>query len=107
MLVPPHTPRTTTSAFYQLKLSHGYFKSYLAKRDKSSDLCSCGAKQTPKHLLLSCKWYKEDRKELKETLKARLSLKLLLHTKKGVEGTLGFLRKTGICTRKWILGIEE
>ena len=33
----------------------------------------------------------------------RLSLKLLLHTKSGIEKTLRFLKETGIVTRKWHL----
>ena len=33
----------------------------------------------------------------------RLSLQLLLHTKTGIEKTLGFLKDTRIATRKWHL----
>jgi ribonuclease HI len=57
MAIPPHTPRKIASAFYQLKLGHGYFRSYLAKQDHFSEKCQCGAKQTLEHLLLSCKYY--------------------------------------------------
>ncbi|RDL42413.1 uncharacterized protein BP5553_02392 [Venustampulla echinocandica] len=42
-LIPPNTKRETASAFYQLKLGHGYLKSYLFRLDRSnSDLCRCG-----------------------------------------------------------------
>ena len=34
---------------------------------------------------------------------ALLSLKLLLHTKLGIEKTLGYIEATGIATRKWHL----
>jgi ribonuclease HI len=107
MLIPLYTLRATASAFFQLKLGHGYFKSYLASRNQTTDKCSCGAKQTPTHLLLSCKWYKEERKKLRKNLKTNLSLQLLLHTRKGAKETLEFLKRTSICTRKWMLGLEE
>ena len=33
----------------------------------------------------------------------RLSLRLLMHTRIGIGKTLGFLKETKICTRKWHL----
>ena len=33
----------------------------------------------------------------------RPSLKLLMHTKIGIEKILGFLKETRLCTRKWHL----
>jgi hypothetical protein len=40
--------RETASAFYQLKLGHGYNKAYLFRIGKADSLCfSCGALQTP------------------------------------------------------------
>ena len=104
--IPPTTDRLTASTFYQLKLNHGYLKDYLhriGKRD--SPLCSCGQKQTTEHLLLGCKWLKEDRKWLEKELKGvRLSLRLLLHTKKGIEATLAFISRTKVGTRQFYLG---
>jgi hypothetical protein len=50
------TKRVIASAFYQLKIGHGYNKAYLHRIDKvDSSNCSCGAKQKPEHLLLSCR----------------------------------------------------
>ena len=101
--------RLLASTFYQLKLGHGYLNSYLARIGKSDNArCSCGATQTAAHLLLSCKWYRRERKELKEMLEEdSLTLPLLLHTKKGIAATLTFLESTKLATRKWQLGQEE
>ena len=70
-----------------------------------SPLCSCGAKQTPEHLLLSCKWLRADRKILRDELcNVHLTLPLLLHTKMGIAATLAFISQTRVGTRKWHLG---
>ncbi len=54
--VPPGTKRELASSFYQLKLGHGYIKSYLYRIGRAeSDLCRCCKRETTKHLLLSCK----------------------------------------------------
>jgi hypothetical protein len=59
--VPTGTRRETVSTFYQLKIGHGYNKAYLFCMGKAdSPLCSCGVKQSPDHLLLSCKWFIKD-----------------------------------------------
>ena len=108
--IPSGTKRETACAFYRLKTGHGYTKSYLHKMGKSeTDKCSCGARQTPQHLLLSCSKYSKERTRLVEELEtSRLLLLLLLYTKKGISATLSFLSYTGIGTRKWYLGqVEE
>ena len=59
-------------------------------------------------MLLSCKELKVARKKLQDELRSsRLDLQLLLHTKIGIEKTLGFLKETGIATRKWHLARRE
>jgi hypothetical protein len=107
--LPPSTPRKLSSAFFQLKLGHGYLKSYLFRIGKAdSPLCSCGAKQTAEHLLLSCKWLKEERKVLTRDLDSKpLTLPLLLHTSLGIKATLAFISRTQVGTRKWHLGELE
>ena len=107
--IPVGTKRELASTFYQLKMGHGYMKAYLARIGKSdSSRCSCGAIQTADHLLLSCKWYRQERRRLKETLEEdNITLPLLLHTKKGIAATLCFLESTKVATRKWQLGQEE
>jgi hypothetical protein len=53
--LPTGTRRELASAFYQLKLGHGYLKSYLFRLGHSeSNWCQCGQKETSEHLLLSC-----------------------------------------------------
>ena len=105
--LPPGTKREQASSFYQLKLGHGYIRSYLHRLGHTdSDLCSCGKKETAAHLLLSCKeaGLANARAKLRDGLKgARLSLPLLMHTKIGIEKTLDFLKNTRLCTRKWHL----
>jgi len=101
--IPLGTKREQSSALFQLKLGHGYIKSYLYRLGHSeSDQCRrCRKKETTEHLLLGCKELGTARKELQEELQGtRLSLGLLLHTKTGIEKTLGFLKKTGIVTRR-------
>lgn len=108
LVTPPNTPRKTASAFYQLKLGHGYFKEYLARWRPwdYSNKCSCGKIQTPEHLVLECKNYKAERKELKKELKGRLTMKMVLDTKKGALSLFKFLNSTEIATRKWLLGLD-
>lgn len=103
---PRGTKKEICSAFFQMKLGHGYFKSYLKRIGKrSDDECLCGAKQTPRHLLLECRRYRWQRRKVEEKMCSdRLTLPLLLHTYKGVEATLEYIKETKICTRKWYLG---
>ena len=107
--LPLGTKQELASAFYQLKLGHGYLKSYLYRLGHSNnDLCRCGKKETAEHLLLSCKELKVARKKLQDDLSGtRLSLPVLLHTKAGIEKTLDFLKETSIATRKWHLARQE
>lgn len=106
--VPPGSKREASSAFFQLKLGHGYFRSYLFKRGHAvNDKCSCGHKETPDHLLLSCREYKKEQKELEKELRTKLSYEVLLHTKQGIEKVLGLLQRTKMATRKWVLERRE
>jgi hypothetical protein len=103
--LPSGTKRELASAYYQLKLGHGYFKAYLNRLGHSAnDKCQCGKKETPEHLLLSCSLYNEARQQLRtEMNNIRLDLVVLLHTKLGIEKTIRFLKDTGIATRRWHL----
>jgi hypothetical protein len=105
---PQGTPRKIASAFYQLKIGHGYFKSYLHKRNHSiNDKCRCGRKETPEHLLLSCPETGDARKTMKDALQKNLTLELLLHSTDGVTETLKFINTTKIATRSWHLSRDE
>ena len=105
--LPLGTKRELASSFFQLKLGHGYLKSYLHRLNILSDnKCKCGLAETTKHLLLVCKKYRIQRKALlnriKDQVKVRgLNLPLLLHTQIGITNLLVFLKDTGICTRMW------
>ena len=101
------TKRATASAFYQLKLGHGYIKSYLHRLGHTDQKCQCGQIENAEHLLIQCKLYKEPRAKLQKALKVRLSPRVLLHTKAGIEKTIDFLNETSICTRKWHLTRTE
>jgi len=109
--IPPGTKRAISSAFYQLKIGHGYFKSYLYRLGHSStSLCECGGKETPEHLLLSCTSYSKERSELAASLNTtsrRLTLATLLHTTQGIVHTLSYISKTKIATRTWHTQREE
>lgn len=108
LIIPQDTPKVISSAFYQLKLGHGYFNSYLFPRTLHwTDLCICGDLQTPNHLLLHCPRYRTQRSIMKDTLKTnKLTENLLFHTKGGIEATLEYIRDTRISTRKWKLETE-
>jgi hypothetical protein len=103
------TNRKIVSAFYQLKIGHGYNKAYLYRIDKvDSPNCSCGAKQTLEHLLLSSRWYNSDRQILRQDLdNSPLTFTLLLHTRRGIEAALAYIFRTRVGTRKWYLGLDQ
>src|SRR5262249_10183674 len=59
--------RRTWTAYIQLKLGHGYFRSYLyriAKMDTPRCVGRCQGIQNPIHLYLSCQHYKDEQKQL-------------------------------------------
>ena len=96
--LPSGTKRESASAYYQLKLGHRYFKAYLNRLGHTAnDKCKCGKKETLEHLLLSCSLYSVARQQLRAKMNnSRLDLIVLLHTKLGIEKTIGFLKETGI-----------
>jgi hypothetical protein len=56
--------------------------------------------QTPKHLVLYCKHYKKERKEMEKVVGSRLSIVKLFCSKKGREALHKFLYITHIATAK-------
>ncbi len=66
-------------------------------------MCRCLRKETPRHLLLECRLYKEERKEFDALNVKPLTLPLLLHTRKGGKLTRHFIDATRIATRGWHL----
>jgi ribonuclease HI len=98
------------SAFMQLKLGHGYFKSYLYRLSEyNSEKCiECNTKENPEHLLLHCRRYSQIRGKIKlEKQLQQLSLKILFSTKLGQEFLFEYLKQTGIATRMWLKRQEE
>jgi hypothetical protein len=101
--------RRQTSQLLAMRTGHGFFRSYLYRIPSSAidnPRCSCGsASETPKHLLLDCKHFKTQRKELKRKIgQLPMDLQSLLYTNKGLEATAEFLATTGIGTRTSIQG---
>jgi len=98
--------RIVWSSYIQLKLEHGYFKSYLKRLSEyNSDRCDCNNNsiQSPAHLLLECGKYQAEHNKIKEKLStSNLSLKLLLTTREGIQTVFQFLTKTKVASRKWI-----
>lgn len=82
------------------KIGYSYLKSYLHRFNHSAnDKCKCSRRETPEHLLLSYPELKSARDKVKSEIKGiKLSLPTLLHTKIGIETTLGFLKETRIAT---------
>ncbi len=95
----------------QLKLGHGYFKSYLIRLpnyDTKKCNGNCNYTQNPQHLLLNCSHFVTERSILINKMKPQTTtLKTLFETKKGLENLGEFLINTEIATRKWILGETE
>src|ERR1700710_1175653 len=110
--LPKGTIRALASSFFQLKIGHGYLKSYLYRLNLvSNNKCKCGLKETTLHLLLYCKNYTLERKALfvriREKLELRnINLPILFQTKIGISEILVFLKETSICTRNWHLERE-
>ena len=109
ILVPSGIKRELASSIYQLKLGHGYLKSYLYRLNIiANNKCCCGLEETPKHLLLVCKDYRVQRKALLESIRTKievrvLTLPLILHTNIGITSLVVFLKETRLCTRNWHL----
>ena len=91
--------RSLTSAFYSLKLGHGYFRSYLYRLHKVDHFrCRCGNKETPEHLLLSCPLYQQERPL---ALQSAPTLQALLLTQNGADEVICFIKTTKIGTQLW------
>jgi hypothetical protein len=95
------------AAIVQLKTGHGYFRSYLARRDRvATNRCfnSCMAIQSPKHLVLRCPNYNEERKELRRVTKLNRDSPFAAYFqgKKNTNALLEFITNTGVATRDWL-----
>ncbi|KAF7890727.1 hypothetical protein EAF00_009041 [Botryotinia globosa] len=106
--LPEGTKRNTASAFFQLKIGHGYIKSYLHRFKLSNNKCICNNIETAAHLLIGCSIYRKERKEIfKDLPVSKINLQFLLHTKIGIELATKFINTTKIATRTWHLARAE
>jgi ribonuclease HI len=101
-------PKLIWSTIMQLKLAHGYFRSYLVRLpDYDDDICHhCHgySRQTPYHLLFECCSQSEARKNSIQKLDHRdQHLYNLFMTTSGLERLIQFLQESKVATRQWIL----
>jgi Ribonuclease HI len=93
------------SSYMQLKLGHGFFRTYIGKIDRNIDLyCNCGEEtvQNPTHLVLECKNYRMERKKMFENLDNRhRTMEFLFSTRIGREKLVKFIEETKIASRQW------
>ena len=108
------TNKLQFSTIMQLKIGHGYFKSYQYKRSIwtrenriEDDLCpKCNKKETPEHLILHCQKYQKEIDNMRNKSPHTINLQYLFATKAGQRILIQFLKNTGIGTtttpRGWI-----
>ena len=110
-----YTDRRTWTAYIQLKLGHGYFRSYLSRLPQyETDKCTghCNGIQSPSHLFFSCYHYRKEQRELKRQLKELFPEKEIItlteiYNEKSRQIVYDYLRETRIATREWLLGLER
>ena len=86
------TPKSVSASLFQLKVGHGYFKSYTKRLNREyNGLCSCGQLQTPSYLILACSRYKEERQALQKVIGSTLTLPKLLNVESGHKAFTVFL----------------
>ena len=97
------TKQTTASTIHQLRLGHGYFKSYLVRLpNNNSTRCQCSEpRQTVKHLLLGCPHYSRERE--RAGIQRDQTVQSLLFTQKGTDILTTYIQETGVATSQWLL----
>ena len=105
--------RSLISTITQLRTGHGYFNSYLQIIPTSyveDRGCSCSGApaQTPVHLILRCPHYRAARALMRrETPRSpKLRIDLLLYNNMGADAMAQYIRRTGVATRRWMLGTQ-
>jgi hypothetical protein len=95
------------SAMIQLKVDHGFFKSYLIRLPNYIHNRYFGDRhliQSPEHLLLVCKHYRQKRIEFKKSIGCENFTHPLLYANcKNQKALIEFIRQTGISTRGWLI----
>ena len=100
-------PRRALSAYIQLKTGKGYLRSHLKRINKTANnrcfRCSSRQQQDTKHLLLECRAYGKQRRQLRNALYGHpLTLHMLFCTTRGQKALKTFLATTEICTAQWM-----
>ena len=97
------TKRTIASTIHQLRLGHGYFKSYLIRLPNyNSTRCQCSEpRQTVKHLLLGCPIYSRERE--RAGIQRDQTVESLLFTPRGTDILTTFLLETEVGSRRLVL----
>ena len=95
--------QTTASTIHQLRLGHGYFKSFLIRLPPyESTQCQCSERvQSVRHLLLGCRLHQDERRQAGITRET--TLHSLLFTPRGIAMLQDFIRTTRVATRGWLL----
>jgi hypothetical protein len=111
-LMRHHQSRKLISTIIQLRTGHGYTRSYLSRipsTEIESPACTCGYHhQTPKHLLLECKLYNTEHKQLKKDIRPLpLTWQRAIHTTRGLQAMMTFLQSKGAGTRSWLMGSKD
>ena len=87
----------------QLKLKHGYFRSYLNRLpnyDSAKCTGTCNEKQTPEHLVLHCKHYARDIENMKQKIGQPVNFQMLMTRKIGLKNLIKYLTITKLATKK-------
>ena len=94
--------QTIALTIHQLRLGHGYFKSYLIRLPNyNSTRCQCSEpRQTVKHLLLGCPLYSRERK--RAGIQRDQTVESLMFTPRGTDILTTFLLETGVGRRRCI-----
>ena len=97
------TMQTIASTIHQLRLGHGYFKSYLIRLPNyNSTRCQCSEPhQTVKHLLLGCPIYSRERE--RAGIQRGQTVESLLFTPRGTDILTTFLQETVVGSRRWLV----
>ena len=99
--------KRTWSSYIQLKIGHGFFKSYLKRLPNyklAEYFCHKNTIQNPTYLILECSEYRADRVKAFEKLNNnQKSIKYLFNTKIDKEKLFKFLKKIKIALKKWLL----
>jgi len=103
--------KQTWSTMVQLKLAHGYFRSYLSRLPEyDSKICpNCDSNQneTPHHVILDCPSQSDIRKRTIRKLDIQdQNLRNLFLTNRGQDQLIKFLEESKIATRKWLLRLH-